>query len=183
MGRYDTIANFRNLIHDAMKISTADLTDQYPGVSIAAPVFRAYGAKPAFSGRITTVKCFEDNSLVREILGTPGGGGVLVIDGGGSLNCALLGDVLAQKAFENNWSGVIVNGCVRDSAVIAGIEIGVRALAAHPLKSVKRGLGDKNVPVRFAGVEFTPGHYVYTDTDGIIVSPRELNARDQKKAG
>lgn len=162
-----------------MKISTADLTDQHPDVDIAAPVFRIYGAKTSFAGPITTVKCFEDNSLVREILGTPGKGGVLVVDGGGSLNCALLGDILAEKAYKNSWSGVVVNGCIRDTSVIANIDIGVRALAAHPLKSVKRGLGDKNVTVHFAGVRFVPQHYLYADTDGVIVSALPLSLPEE----
>lgn len=111
---------------------------------------------------------------MRTALEQPGQGRVLVVDGGGSLRCALLGDQLAELAEENDWAGVVVNGCIRDSAAIAELGIGVKALGVHPLKSVKRGVGERDVPVRFAGVNFIPGHYLYGDEDGLIVSEKPL---------
>ena len=157
-----------------MKISTADLTDQHADAQVLAPVFQSFGGKPEFAGVISTVKCFEDNSIVRAALETPGEGRVLVVDGGGSLNCALLGDILGVMAHKNGWVGVRVYGCVRDTAVLKTIDIGVRALAAHPLKSVKRGVGERDVTVSFANADFVPGHYLYADADGIIVSATAL---------
>lgn len=154
---------------------TADLSDQHSDIEIAAPIFRSYGGVEAFSGAIATIRCFEDNSMVRTTLDSEGAGRVLVVDGGGSLNCALLGDILADKAVQNKWAGVLVYGCVRDTAALRTMQLGVRALAAHPLKSVKRGVGDTDIEVSFAGVTFIPGHYLYADTDGIIVSPKPLS--------
>ena len=154
---------------------TTDLCDEHSdNLQIADPFFSDFGGRELFHGPIATVKTFEDNSRVRERVAEPGEGRVLVVDGGGSLRCALLGDLLAEKAVKNGWAGVIVNGCIRDSAEIAEMDLGVKALATHPLKSVKRGLGDDDVPVRFAGVDFVPGHYLYADSDGIIVSETEL---------
>ncbi len=154
-----------------MTFKTADLCDQYSNkLNIAEPQFSDFGGMRTFHGQISTVKCFEDNSLVRAALETAGAGKVLVVDGGGSLRCALIGDQLALLAKRNDWTGVIVNGCIRDSADIAQIGIGLKALATHPLKSVKKGVGEREVPVQFAGVIFTPGHYLYADQDGVIVS-------------
>ncbi|KAK9821906.1 hypothetical protein WJX81_000937 [Elliptochloris bilobata] len=138
------------------------------------PIFRDFGGKSNFSGRATTVKCFENNPLVRKALEEPGQGRVLVVDGGGSLRCALLGDNIAEMATRNGWSGIIINGCVRDTAVIAGLELGVKALAPYPLKSSKRDPGLAGVPVTFAGVRVSPGDYVYADGDGVLVAPQEL---------
>lgn len=162
-----------------MTISTADLTDLHAGggLRVLAPIFRIYGGRRDFAGRVSTVKCFEDNSLVRDALETPGEGRVLVVDGGGSLNCALLGDLLAAKARANAWSGLVVYGCVRDVAVLETIDLGVRALASHPLKSVKRGVGERDVEVEFAGARLAPGDYVYADADGILVSDGELKGK------
>jgi regulator of ribonuclease activity A len=158
-----------------MPFKTADLCDDHSdSLQIAEPGFSSYGGKPRFHGEIVTLKLFEDNSLVRETLGTPGNGKVLVVDGGGSLRCALLGDLLAARAVENGWSGILINGCIRDSAEIATMPLGVRALATHPLKSVKRGVGETNVPVRFAGVTFRPGDTLYADEDGIVLSGSDL---------
>ena len=154
-----------------MPMSTADISDQLGDMArIAAPGFRCFGKLVGFSGKISTIRCHEDNSLVRTALGEPAGGRILVVDGGASMNCALLGDMLATLAADNGWQGVIVNGCIRDSQVIDSIDIGVMALDTHPRKSVKRGLGERDVPVSFAGIEFHPGHYVYADRDGILVS-------------
>lgn len=158
-----------------MTTRTADLCDGHAErVSIADPVFRAYGGRAAFAGPITTLRVFEDNVLVRSALEQPGDGRVLVVDGAGSLRCALLGDQLAAMAADNGWAGVIVNGCIRDAADIAGIDIGVRALATMPLKSRKLGRGERDVPVAFAGVLFEPGQHLYADEDGILVADEAL---------
>lgn len=159
-----------------MSFTTADLYDQHEGkVQVALPLFRDYGGRKIFDGRIATVRVFEDNSLVRAALSEPGQGKVLVIDGGESLRCALVGDLLAQLGKDNGWEGIIVSGCIRDSSVIAGIDIGIKALGTNPRKSVKKGVGDRDVPVTFAGVTFNPGDYVYADADGILVSVSKLD--------
>jgi regulator of ribonuclease activity A len=158
-----------------MHFKTADLCDANPdAVQVADPLFGDFGGEDAFSGPIATVRAPEDNSLVRQALEEPGGGRVLVVDGGGSMRCALLGDQLAELAVKNGWAGVVVNGCVRDSAEIAGMALGVKALGTHPLKSEKRNQGQREVPVRFAGVTFVPGHHLYADADGIVLSGRAL---------
>ncbi len=158
-----------------MQIHTADLCDQYASeIQVAAPLFIGYGAVPAFGGQIVTVKVFEDNVLVRAALTEPGAGQVLVVDGGGSLRCALVGDQLAQLAQTNGWAGILVYGCIRDAQAIADIAIGIRALNTHPLKSVKRGEGRRDIPVTFAGITLHPGHYLYADADGVIVAARQL---------
>src|SRR6056297_1239334 len=158
-----------------MTNKTADPCGGPPGrVHIAAPVFHRYGGRPAFGGPITTLRVFEDNVLVRSALEEPGDGRVLVVDGAASMRCALLGDQLAALAADNGWAGVVVNGCIRDSADIAGIDIGVRALATMPLKSRKLGQGDRDVSLAFAGVAFEPGHYLYADEDGLLVSADAL---------
>jgi regulator of ribonuclease activity A len=158
-----------------MPFKTADLCDEFPdSVQICEPIFSSFGGRARFSGEISTIKCFEDNSLVREAVGESGNGRVLVVDAGGSLRCAMLGDMLAAKAVENGWSGVIMNGLIRDSVDIAGMALGVKALGTLPLKSVKKGIGERDVPVRFGGVSFAPGQYVYADEDGIICSSEAL---------
>ena len=154
-----------------MTFSTADLCDALDDrARIAKPGFRRFGGRSRFSGSISTVKCFEDNSLVRTALEEQAEGRVLVVDGGASMDCALLGDMLAAMAASNGWSGIIVNGCIRDSAVIAGIDIGVRALDTHPRKTVKRGVGERDIAVRFSDITFIPGEFVYVDEDGILVT-------------
>ncbi len=158
-----------------MSFKTADLCDDHEGkILVAQPLFRDYGGSTSFCGKIFTIKCFEDNSLVREALKTPGEGRVLVVDGGGSTRRALVGDLLAQAGADNNWSGIVVNGCIRDSEVIAKINIGCKALGTLPMKTDKKGIGEKNLLVHFADVDFTPGHYLYADEDGIIVSATSL---------
>jgi regulator of ribonuclease activity A len=162
-----------------MRFKTPDLCDQFESelgqsVRVVAPMFQRYGGRTAFCGEIVTLKLFEDNSLVRTALGEGGKGKVLVVDGGASLRCALVGDQLAILAQSNGWEGIVVYGCIRDSGDIAGIDIGVRALATHPQKSVKKGVGDRNVAVTFGGVTFTPGQYLYADEDGIVVSTMPL---------
>lgn len=162
-----------------MTFKTPDLCDQFEAdlgtsVRVVAPMFRRYGGRNAFSGRIATLKLFEDNSLVRTAFGEDGKGKVLVIDGGGSLRCALVGDQLAILAQKNGWEGVVVYGCIRDSGDINGIDIGVRALDTHPQKSIKKNVGDRDIAVTFGGVTFKPGEYLYADEDGVLVSEKPL---------
>ena len=158
-----------------MTFKTADLCDEHSDtLQIAEPGMDGFGGRARFYGKISTVKCFEDNSLVREAVGEPGEGRVLVVDAGGSRRCAMLGDMLAAKAVENGWSGVIMNGLIRDSADIAAMDLGVKALGTHPLKSVKKGVGERDVEVRFAGLRFVPGEFVYADEDGIVSSVEAL---------
>lgn len=158
-----------------MTLLTTDLCDANEGkVQVVAPIFQIYGGVQNFHGVISTVKVFEDNVLVRDALSKDGAGKVLVVDGGGSLRCALVGGLIAELAHKNHWAGIIVNGCIRDSEEIARIQIGVRALNVHPLKSVKKGAGDGEISVTFGGVTFVPGHYLYADADGVIVSSSAL---------
>jgi len=158
-----------------MSFQTADLCDEYTeSLQICEPGFSHFGGRSRFFGQISTIKCFEDNSLVRDAVGEPGEGRVLVVDAGGSLRCAMLGDLLAAKAAANGWSGVLMNGLIRDSVDIAQMDLGVMALGTYPLKSVKRGLGERDVVVRFAGVTFVPGEYLYADEDGIVCSASAL---------
>jgi regulator of ribonuclease activity A len=153
-----------------MTDTTADLCDRQPDdVGVVEPIFSSFGGRTAFEGSIATMRVHEDNVLVRAMLEEPGEGRVLVIDGGGSLRCALLGDQIATLAETNGWSGVVVNGCVRDTRELAAMPIGIVALAANPRKSEKRGEGERDIPVRFAGVTFTPGARLVADEDGIIV--------------
>jgi regulator of ribonuclease activity A len=160
--------------------STADLLDaneaaaRQGSIRVVAPMFHSYGGLTSFSGQVATLKLFEDNSLVRKSLDAPGEGRVLVIDGGGSLRCALVGDQLAQLGAQRGWSGIVVNGCIRDSGAIAGMRIGVLALATHPLKTVKRNLGEADISVSFGGVTFHPDEWLYADADGVVVSPDPL---------
>ncbi|MCG7897270.1 MAG: ribonuclease E activity regulator RraA [Candidatus Thiodiazotropha lotti] len=151
-------------------LKTADLYDIHEeSLQICYPGFRHYGGQHAFSGPIATLKCFEDNSLVREQLDQAGQGRILVVDAGGSLRCAMLGDILAQMAVDNGWAGIIMNGCIRDAAEIGEMPLGVMALATNPRKSVKKGVGEVGGEVYFAGVSFTPGEWLYADEDGIVV--------------
>lgn len=158
-----------------MNFVTCDLCDENPAdVRVCEPMFNQFGGRDCFGGEIVTVKCFEDNSRVKETLATPGAGKVLVVDGGGSLRCALLGDLIGEDAVKNGWEGVIVNGCVRDVDALGTLDLGVQAIASIPLKSVRRGEGQKDIPVAFGGVTFTPGEYVYADNNGVIVSAKNL---------
>lgn len=157
-----------------MHYLTPDLCDAYPDVEVLEPMFSNFGGRDSFGGQIVTIKTFEDNSRVREQVALDGTGKVLVVDGGGSLRTALLGDMLAQKAAENGWEGLVIYGCVRDVDMLAQTDVGVQALASHPMRTVKRGLGDLDVKISFAGVTFIPGHYLYADNNGIIVSPMAL---------
>lgn len=162
-----------------MSFTTPDLCDAFENDPVAAlrvvdPLFRCYGGRAAFSGQIVTLKLFEDNSLVREALGDNGQDKVLVIDGGGSLRCALVGDQLAALAVKNGWAGIVAYGCIRDTPEMAGMDLGLRALNTHPKKSVKKGIGERNLPVTFGGVTFVPGQWLYADPDGIVVAAKPL---------
>lgn len=154
-----------------MSIKTADLYDKYENeLQVAEPIFRHFGGKSAFAGQIATLKVHEDNKLVRSELEKNGTGKVLVIDGGGSLRTALVGGNIGKLAAENHWEGLIVYGCIRDSLEIAEAPIGVLALATNPVKPKKNGFGEIGIPLRFAGVVFRPGEYVYADEDGVVIS-------------
>lgn len=158
-----------------MSPATTDLCDDHPDEArVVDPILRGFGGVAAFSGPIATVKAHEDNPLVREALGQPGNGRVLVIDGGGSLRCAMLGGQLAEMAVKNGWAGIVVNGCVRDTAELRRTAVGVKALATHPRKSGKKGEGSRDVAVTFGGMTFRPGEYLYADDDGVVVSARSL---------
>jgi len=158
-----------------MTLSTADLCDQFESeLRICAPMFRSYGGRTSFGGPITTLKLFEDNGLVRKALEAPGNGRVLVVDGGGSMRRALVGDQIAALAVKNGWAGIVVFGCIRDSAAIGDMDLGVFALGTHPLKTVKRNEGQVDLTVSFGGIDFVPGHHLYADGDGVIVSARAL---------
>jgi regulator of ribonuclease activity A len=160
-----------------MSLLTADLSDTYPNAHTAELQFRDFGAVTHFHGPVATVKVFEDNAMVRTLLEESGAGRVLVVDGGGSMRCALVGGNLAQLGLANGWSGIIVNGCIRDSHEIGRLPIGLKALGTHPRRSEK-GLhtGHRDRPVTFAGVTFRSGHWVYADADGILISEAVLQA-------
>lgn len=158
-----------------MSFLTTDLYDANEGkVAVLQPMLKSYGGKARFAGQIVTLKLHEDNTLVREVLGEAGAGKVLVVDGGGSLRCALLGDQIAELAVKNQWEGVVIYGCIRDSVAIAALPLGVRALNTNPKKSVKRNEGTRDLVLNFGGVDFTPGHWLYADEDGVLVSPTAL---------
>jgi regulator of ribonuclease activity A len=149
---------------------TADLVDDIgPDVRSCDLQLRQFGGRSQFAGPITTVKCFEDNALLKSVLSEPGNGGVLVIDGGGSLHAALVGDVIAGLGVDNGWVGLIINGAVRDSSTLRTLDIGVKALGTNPRKSTKSGEGLRDAAVEFGGVVFVPGHIVHSDDDGIVV--------------
>lgn len=161
-------------------IQTADLLDAHEAalqagtLQVLAPMFHSYGGRAAFGGAIRTLKLFEDNSWVRAALSEPGDGRVLVVDGGGSLRCALVGDQLAELAVKHAWAGIVVYGCIRDARAMRAMDLGVLALATHPLKSIKKNVGEVDIPVTFGGVTLVPGHYLYADEDGVIVSRNAL---------
>lgn len=158
-----------------MSFVTPDLCDDFPDdVRVLAPMFNNYGGKRNFYGKVVTVKCHEDNSLVKEQAGLAGEGRVLVVDGGGSLRKALLGDMIAENAVKNGWAGFVIYGCIRDVDAISSLDLGVQALNTIPLKTEKRGIGDLNVPVTFGGVTINPGEFIYADNNGVVVSSKAL---------
>ena len=156
--------------------STPDLCDDYPElVRVLDPIFSNFGGRERFSGPLVTVKCFEDKSVVKELVGTPGEGRILVVDAGGSMRRACLGDMLAEQASVNGWAGLVIYGCIRDVDEIMATDIGVQALGTHPMKTDKKGIGELGISVTFAGVTFSLGDYVYADNNGIIVSSQRLD--------
>lgn len=160
-----------------MALLTTDLCDNFLNdVKVTEPIgFKDFGGNKNFNGVIHTIKCFEDNSFVRKALESNGEGKVLVVDGGGSMRCALLGDMLGELGVKNKWNGIIVYGCIRDSVAIGKLALGVKALNTIPLKSNKRNEGQENITLHFAGVDFVPGQFVYCDEDGIIVAGKKLD--------
>ncbi|MDD8058000.1 MULTISPECIES: putative 4-hydroxy-4-methyl-2-oxoglutarate aldolase [Shewanella] len=153
-----------------------DLFDHYPErLTLLTNSWRSFGAKSIFFGEVVTVKCFEDNSMVKSELAKPGQGKVLVVDGGGSSRRALLGDMIALNAYENGWEGIIINGCVRDVGTISEIQIGVQALGSNPIKTDKKDVGEVNIDIDIAGVKITPGMMIYADLNGIAVSQHPLD--------
>jgi len=160
-------------------LKTTDLCDAYgEAVAVLSPLFQDYGGVHTWSGPISTLRVFEDNALVRRAFEEPGAGRVLVVDGGGSMRCALVGDQLAELARGNGWAGVLVYGCVRDAEELAAIAFGVKALNTHPRRSIKQGAGERDVPITFGGVTLSPGQWLYADPDGVVTSatPLELPA-------
>jgi regulator of ribonuclease activity A len=151
--------------------ATADLVDDIgPGVRSCDTQFRQFGGRSEFAGPVSTVRCFEDNALLKSVLSEPGEGRVLVIDGDASVHAALVGDVIAELARSNGWSGLIVHGAVRDAATLRTLAIGIKALGTNPRKSTKTGAGERDVAVSFGGVTFVPGEVAYSDDDGIVVT-------------
>jgi regulator of ribonuclease activity A len=158
-----------------MSYVTADLVDEYADVVRSCEVqFRQYGKRLQFHGAIRTVKCANDNALIKQAVGSAGNGAVLVVDGGASLSSALVGDLMAGMAQKNGWAGLVIWGAIRDAVALAEIDIDIKALGSNPWKSKKDGVGQVDVPVSFGGVEFVPGSWVYCDEDGILVSARKL---------
>lgn len=159
--------------------ATCDICDTHKttaddSVRVLPPVFHDYGQRHKFSGPVVTVKCHEDNTPVKELLQTPGEGRVLVVDGGGSLRRALVGGLIGASAAKNGWSGVVVDGCVRDKAELALCDVGIRALALFPLPTDRKFPGERDVPVKIQGVWVRPGDWLYADEDGTVVSDRPL---------
>lgn len=161
-----------------MHISTPDLCDAHPEVRVAEPVFRSYGGREAFGGPAVVVRCIDadgpDNTMVKELAGSPGEGRVLVVDVEGALTNAVLGDLIAADAAKNGWAGMVVNGCVRDVEVLRDIDLGVCALGSVPRKSNRRGVGERDVTARMAGLTISPGDHVYADATGVIASSQPL---------
>jgi regulator of ribonuclease activity A len=155
---------------------TPDLLDAHPDLEACEAGLQHYGGSRRFSGPAVTLRCFEDNSLVRELLKTPGAGRVLVVDGGGSRRCALVGDLLAAAGRDNGWAGIVVAGCIRDSAVLATLPIGVLALGVQPRRSDKHGQGVRDVLIEVLGARIRPGDHVYADEDGVVIAPRPVTA-------
>lgn len=160
---------------------TCDLLDdnENQGIQVVSPsldgkFFRNFGGRKAFGGQVVTVKCFEDNSRVKELLATDGAGKVLVVDGGASMRCALLGDMIAESAVQHGWAGVIVYGCVRDVDALDKLDLGVQALGAIPQKSTRKGIGEVGTTLTFGGVTIRDGAYIYADNNGILVSETSL---------
>jgi regulator of ribonuclease activity A len=150
--------------------STCDLYDEHlDRARVPGTRFSHFGGRTRFSGLATTVKCFEDNSRIKELAGTPGAGRVMLVDGGGSLRCALLGDVIAAEAQRSGWEGIIIRGCVRDRAELGKLDLGVLALGTTPRKSTRRGEGQVDLAIQLGGIWCSPGDRVYADEDGVLL--------------
>ncbi|WP_427791260.1 ribonuclease E activity regulator RraA [Brevundimonas diminuta] len=159
-----------------MTFATADLCDAHPDtVKVCQTAFRSFGKIAAFHGPVRTLSVLDDNALVRQTLERPGHGAVLVVNGGGSLKRALVGDNLARLAIDNGWAGIVVHGAIRDSGVINTMNVGVKAVGTIPLRADREAIGEIDIPTSFGGVIFTPGEWLYADEDGLIVSPRPLH--------
>ncbi len=156
-------------------MKTADLIDDHADkLEFCHLPFRAFGRRRSFFGAIQTVKCFEDNVVLKSELQKPGKERVLVVDGGGSTRFAIVGDMIAEILRSNRWAGIIINGAIRDSAEIDKMDVGVRCLGTSPQKSAKEGFGKAGIPIRFGGVTFAPGHWVYCDEDGVLLCAQKL---------
>lgn len=161
-------------------VSTSDLCDANEArlldgtLQVVAPGLIAFGGRSTFAGAAVTLKLFEDNSLLADVVKTPGQGRVLVVDGGGSVRCAVLGGNLAKAAADNGWAAIVINGAVRDADEIDACDIAVRALALNPRRSVKRGVGERDVPALLPGATVRPGDWLYGDRDGVVVSAARL---------
>ena len=160
---------------------TCDLLDDHPekDLQVVTPsmdgkFFKSYGARQSFAGQVVTVKCFEDNSRVKELLATDGRGKVLVVDGGASMRCALMGDMIAESAVNHHWNGVVIYGCVRDVDAIAKLDLGIHALAAIPQKSNRKGIGEVDLTLYFGGISINSGDYIYADNNGIVIAKAKL---------
>lgn len=164
-----------------MEYKTADLCDRFPDeVQVADPLLQDYGGATCFGGPIVTLDVYEDDVLIAETLEQSGNGRVLVVDGGGSTRCALLGSQVTKLAYDNGWAGLVVHGCIRNAIQVGEISIGLKALSTVPRASRHLGRGEVDRPLHFASVTFRPGHYLYADADGIVVAPRDLlNASEQ----
>lgn len=150
--------------------ATADLVDEIgPEVRSCDTQFRNFGGNVEFCGRISTVRCYQDNALLKSVLSEPGDGKVLVVDGAASLHTALVGDIIAELGRSNGWAGVVINGAIRDAAVIGTMKFGCKALGTNPRKSTKTGAGERDVVLGFGGITFVPGEELYADADGIVV--------------
>lgn len=155
-------------------VATADLVDEIGAdVRSCDLQFTQYGGRREFVGRVTTVRCLQDNALLKSVLGEPGNGGVLVVDGSASVHTALVGDLIAELGRSNGWAGIIVNGAIRDAKIIGTLDIGVKALGTNPRKSTKTGAGERDVPLEIGGITFTPGDLAYSDDDGIVLVASE----------
>ena len=159
-----------------MEFSTPDLSDAFPETKALEPIMTNYGGKSFFSGPIETLNCPDDNSLIKEQLNSEGKGRILVVDAEGIRTVALLGDLIAEAGVKNNWSGIVINGYIRDVDIIRTLNLGVQALGTFPVKSEKRGLGDLGAEISFGGLTFKPGQYVYADNNGLLISEKELNS-------
>lgn len=158
-----------------MPFKTTDLYDDHlETLQVAAPIFRDFGGRAKFHGQIVTLKALEDNTYLKAVFETDGTGKVLVVDSAGSMRAAMMGDVMAALGASNGWEGVIINGCIRDSADVAKVDIGVKALGTIPRKTIKRDQGVRGIPLRFADVQFNPGDYLYADEDGIVLSKTKI---------